>query len=79
MHHVAGVREPVEAAGCKVVHLPPYSPDLNPIEMAWSKLKTYFRGRAERVTERVRRAMHWGARKITLRDIRGWLRHAGWK
>jgi transposase len=71
VHHVTGVRERLEAAGCTVSHLPPYSPDLNPIEMAWSKLKTYLRGRAERQTERVRRAVHRGARKIGHRDIRG--------
>jgi transposase len=79
VHHVAGVRERLEAVGCAVVHLPPYSPDLNPIEMAWSKLKAYLRGRAERQTERVRRAVHWGARKLTRRDIHGWFNHAGWK
>ena len=47
-HKVAGVRELVEAAGAKLVHLPPYSPDLNPIEQVFSKLKTLLRKAAER-------------------------------
>ena len=38
-HKVAGVRETIEAAGAKLIYLPPYSPDLNPIEMAFSKLR----------------------------------------
>jgi transposase len=37
-HKVAGVRERMEGAGARVLYLPPYSPDLNPIEMAWSKI-----------------------------------------
>jgi transposase len=39
-HKVAGVRERIEGAGARVLYLPPYSPDLNPIEMAWSKLSS---------------------------------------
>ncbi len=42
-HKVSGVREAIEAAGTSVVYLPPYSPDFNPIEMLWSKLKAIFR------------------------------------
>jgi transposase len=39
-HKVQGVRERIEAAGAELLYLPPYSPDLNPIEKAWAKLKT---------------------------------------
>lgn len=42
-HKVAGVREAVEAAGARLVYLPPYSPDFNPIEMAFAKLKALLR------------------------------------
>ena len=38
-HHAKGVRDAIEGAGCKVLYLPPYSPDLNPIEKMWSKVK----------------------------------------
>ena len=41
-HKVEGVRERIEGAGARVLYLPPYSPDLNPIEMAWSKVKQQF-------------------------------------
>lgn len=43
-HHVSAVREVLEAAGIEVRYLPPYSPDLNPIEMMWSKMKYILRG-----------------------------------
>jgi transposase len=42
IHKAAGVQEVIEAAGARLVYLPPYSPDLNPIELAWSKLKPIF-------------------------------------
>ena len=47
-HKVAGVREAIEAVGASVLYLPPYSPDLNPIELAFSKLKSVLRREAER-------------------------------
>ena len=42
-HKVAGVREQIEAAGARLIYLPPYSPDFNPIEQAWSKVGRVFR------------------------------------
>jgi len=47
-HKTAGVRDAIEGAGAKLMFLPPYSPDFNPIENAFSKLKAMLRGRAER-------------------------------
>ena len=47
-HKVAGVQEAIQAAGASVLYLPPYSPDLNPIELAFSKLKSVLRREAER-------------------------------
>jgi transposase len=47
-HKVAGVRERIEAADAELLYLPPYSPDLNPIELAFAKLKTLLRRAAER-------------------------------
>jgi transposase len=47
-HKVAGVRELIENAGAKLVYLPPYSPDLNPIEQVFSKLKALLRKAKER-------------------------------
>lgn len=50
-HKVTGVREAVEARGARVLYLPPYSPDLNPIEQAFAKLKTLLRKAEERTRE----------------------------
>ena len=50
-HKVAGVRAAIESAGAHLVYLPPYSPDLNPIELAFAKLKQLLRSAAERVIE----------------------------
>lgn len=50
-HKATGVREAIEAAGATLRYLPPYSPDLNPIELAFSKLKTLLRKAAERTIE----------------------------
>ncbi len=47
-HKVSGVREAIEAAGASLMYLPPYSPDFNPIEMAFSKLKAFLRKAAAR-------------------------------
>ena len=47
-HKVAGVREAIEVTGARLVYLPPYSPDLNPIEQAFAKLKALLRRAAER-------------------------------
>lgn len=50
-HKVSGVRDAIEAAGATLLYLPPYSPDLNPIEMAFSKLKTLLRKAAARTID----------------------------
>ena len=55
VHKVAGVREVIEAAGAKLRYLPKYSPDLNPIEQAFSKLKAHLRKAAERTIPRLSR------------------------
>ena len=47
-HKVAGVREAIEAAGARLLYLPPYSPDFNPIELAFAKLKALLRSAAAR-------------------------------
>ena len=51
VHKVPGVREAVEARGATLLYLPPYSPDFNPIELAFSKLKRLLRAAAERTAE----------------------------
>ena len=50
-HKVAGVREAIEAAGARLFYLPPYSPDLNPIELLFSKFKWLLKSAAARTVE----------------------------
>ena len=50
-HKVAGVREAIRAVGASVLYLPPYSPDLNPIEQLFAKLKALLRAKAERTVD----------------------------
>ncbi|MBN8625199.1 MAG: transposase [Planctomycetes bacterium] len=50
-HNVAGVREGIEAVGARLLHLPPYSADFNPIEQAFAKFKRLVRSAAERTVE----------------------------
>lgn len=56
-HKAPGVRELIEAAGCRLLLLPPYSPDFSPIEQAWSKLKAILRTAAARTTEALEAAI----------------------
>ena len=57
VHKVAGVEQAIENVGAELLYLPKYSPDLNPIEMSFSKLKAYLRKAAERTSPRRRRAL----------------------
>jgi len=57
VHKLAGVRAAIEAAGAKLLFIPAYSPDLNPIELAFSKLKALLRAKAIRTAEALWRAL----------------------
>jgi transposase len=77
-HKVAGVRELLRAAGCRVLYLPPYSPDMNPIEKAWAKLKNHLRSRRPRCFATINTAIAEAMRLITPRDAFGWFRFSGY-
>jgi transposase len=77
-HKTAGIREAIEAAGCRVLYLPPYSPDLNPIENAFSKIKSRLRTLAARTVEALGHAIADALATITLSDALGYFRHAGY-
>jgi transposase InsO family protein len=77
-HKGERVRQLIEAAGCQVCFLPAYSPDYNPIELAFSKLKTYLRRRGERTRDGLWDAIGDGLAQITSQDAVGWFRHAGY-
>lgn len=72
------VRKLIEGAGCRLLLLPPYSPDLNPIEQAWSKLKTLLRTAAARTKEALEEALTTVIEEITAADARGWFTHCGY-
>ena len=78
VHKVAGVREAIEAAGATLLYLPPYSADLNPIEMAFSKLKAHLRKAAEHTIAGLLRRIGRVVKAFTRQECRNFLRHAGY-
>jgi transposase len=77
-HTVGGVRAAVEGAGCRLLYLPPYSPDLNPIENAFSKLKALLRKAAERAVDGLWSAIGRLLDRFTRRECRNYFRHCGY-
>ena len=77
VHRAAAVRERIEARDCPLVFLPSYSPDFNPIEEAFSKLKTYLRRVRARTREGLESAIAAGLQRITAQNARAWFRHCG--
>ena len=77
VHKVAGVREAMEAAGTRLLHLPPYSPDSNPIEMAFSKLKALLRKAAKRTVPGLIRLISRLMKEFSPQECKNFLCHAG--
>jgi transposase len=77
-HKVSGIREMIEGAGAKLIYLPPYSPDLNPIEKCWSKIKTALRAAKARTREALESALKAALLTITLEDAAGWFECCGY-
>ena len=77
-HKIAGVREAIEAAGAKVRYLPAYSPDLNPIEMAFSKLKTALRKGAARTVKALLKLIGKLIKTFAPEECANYFRHAGY-
>ena len=77
-HRDARVRRLIEGAGCTLLFLPPYSPDFNPIEQAWSKLKTLLRGAGARTVDALHTALTTLVDAITADDAHGFFRHCGY-
>ena len=73
-HKVKGVRERIEAAGGELLYLPPYSPDLNPIEKAWAKLKQLLRDAKARSNEALDEAITQHLPEITPENAQAWFR-----
>lgn len=78
-HKAEVVRAALEEAGLGHRYLPPYSPDLNPIEQAWSKLKARLRAEGARSHEALDVALGPALATIKPRDAQGWFRHCGYR
>lgn len=77
-HKVAGIETLIEACGAHVIYLPPYSPDFNPIELAWSKVKTILRRLKVRTFPDLIEALKQALLAITPHDVQGWYAHCGY-
>lgn len=77
-HKAAGVREAIEAAGAKILYLPPYSPDLNPIELFFAKLKAMLRKAAERSIDTLWTTIGKLLDAFTADECLAYVRHAGY-
>jgi transposase len=77
-HKVQGVREAIEAAGARLLYLPPYSPDYNPIENMWSKIKQILRSQAPRTAAELIAAAKIAFQAISLSDCHGFFSNANY-
>lgn len=77
-HKVAGIRELIEGRGARLIYLPPYSPDLNPIEKCWSKIKTALRAAKARTREALEAALKAVLLTVTAEDAAGWFASCGY-
>ncbi len=78
VHKGAAIRRLIEEADCRLLFLPPYSPDFAPIEQAFSKMKTYLRGVGARTQAALETAIGEALALITATDAHGWFAHCGY-
>lgn len=78
-HRTAKVRSLIEARGADLVFLPPYSPDLNPIEEAFSKVKGMVRKAGARTRSALDEAVGEALSAVTVQDAAGWFGHCGYR
>ena len=77
-HKHPRVAELINAAGAEVWYLPPYSPDFNPIEQMWSKIKQILRSLAARTFDGLVKAIGLALDQVTRDDLLGWFTHGGY-
>ena len=78
-HKSPEIEEMIRSVGAELWFLPPYSPDLNPIEKMWSKVKETLRTIKARGTEELYVAVRTALKKVTPRDARGWFASSGYR
>ena len=74
-HKAPDIRQSIESVDARLWYLPPYSPDLNPIEQMWSKVKTYLRTAAARTQCELTNAIACALDTIVPNDAQGWFKH----
>ena len=79
VHKTERVKEMIEAAGVEILYLPPYSPDFNPIEEAFSKIKNLIRKAGARVREVLVEAIGAAIREVSAEDARAFIEHCGYR
>ena len=77
-HKVDGVQQTIQSVGAQVLYLPPYSPDFNPIEMLWSKIKSILRKLKARTLSQLHSSIPKAYSLISLSDIFAWFRETGY-
>jgi transposase len=77
-HRSASARRAVEARGARLQFLPPYSPDMNPIERCWSKIKTALRAAKARTREALEATIKQAMMTVSASDARAWFKHCGY-
>lgn len=78
-HKAAEIEEMINAVGATLWFLPPYSPDFNPIEKMWSKVKEFLRASKARCTEELYAAVGQSLQKVTTQDAIGWFKSCGYR
>ena len=77
-HHAKAVKELLDSSGIRYIYLPPYSPDLNPIEKLWSKVKALLRKFKARTLDALPNAIQYAFHSVTVSDRSGWFRFCGY-
>jgi transposase len=78
-HKVSGIREAIEGRGARLIYLPPYSPDLSPIERCWSKIKAALRAMGARTRRKLERAIKRALETVTESDALAWFANCGYR
>ena len=77
-HKVKGIKEMIRERGARLIYLPAYSPDLNPIEKCWSKIKTYLRRAKARTRAELEKALAEALLSVSSKDAIGWFKSCGY-
>jgi transposase len=78
-HKAPELKTKIEAAQATLLPLPPYSPDFNPIEQCWSKVKEFLRAAEARTTEALEQVITKAFASVTASDAHGWFQHCGYR